>query len=457
MGKIDHLEKERVKMWGRIVELEKQLEILSKDPDKASLQSLKKASEYKNRATAGIEEANRAIETIQNLIKNIEGFKNAAQSSQAQVANIKSDTITAHSSFQKRIDEIAGKIDQFEKAFEIYPDIFTDVQSLLKASETGKENLIKIEAALKQVILKKQEIDKIYLEIYGYTEETEDEEEVEIAGLKDQLEESYQGLSEKADKLQELYDGFVEKTAGEYETTIGSWKEQYKKQLKEIQDLLPNALTAGLSHAYSEKKLAELTVLEGHSTTFSKSIKWLVAISLIPFAVSVVFLFQGKDLSDIILQTPQIVTAILPLYVPVLWLAYSANKKANLSKRLIEEYTHKEVLSKTYEGLSKQVRDIENESIAETLKQKLLINILNISGENPGKLISDYNKADHPLMDALDKSLQLANAVEKLERIPGLSKVAKMVDKKSRDSTREVEEKIDKSLDKLEENQEVDK
>ena len=450
MGKIDHLEKERIKMWDRILKLEKELTILSNDPNRAALQSLKKASEYKNRAVAGIDEANQAITTIQDLTKEIDGYKRAVQSSESQIANIKNDTTAAHSDFQERIDGITGKIEQFEKAYEIYPDIHTDVQSLLKDTARGKENLTKIETALKQVVLKKQEIDKIYFEIYGYTEETEDEEEVEIAGLKEQLEESYKNLSGKADNLQELYDGFVEKTAKSYETTVKEWKEKYDKQLKEIQDLLPKALTAGLSAAYSDKKTAELEVMDGHSQTFTNSIKGLVAISIIPFVVGVIFLFKGTELSDVILQTPQIVTAILPLYVPVMWLAYSANKKASLSKRLIEEYTHKEVLSKTYEGLSKQVENISEEGIAETLKQKLLMNILNISGENPGKLISDYNKADHPLMDALDKSLQLANAVERLEKIPGLSKVAQMVERKSQNSAKEVEEKVGVSLEAME-------
>jgi hypothetical protein len=65
------------------------------------------------------------------------------------------------------------------------------------------------------------------------------------------------------------------------------------------------------------------------------------------------------------------------------------------------------------------------------LRTKLLYNILEISSENLGKLISDYNKSDHPLMDALDKSVQLTNAVEKLARIPGFAKVAAQMQKKA--------------------------
>ena len=36
---------------------------------------------------------------------------------------------------------------------------------------------------------------------------------------------------------------------------------------------------------------------------------------------------------------------------------------------------------------------------------------LEVNSKNPGKLISDYNKSDHPLMDVLDldKSIKLTN------------------------------------------------
>jgi hypothetical protein len=97
-----------------------------------------------------------------------------------------------------------------------------------------------------------------------------------------------------------------------------------------------------------------------------------------------------------------------------LWIAFSTSKKINVSKRLIEEYTHKEVVSKTYEGLSKQIDDIRNAKASEELRTKLLRNILDVSVENPGKLLSDYNESDHPI----------------LGKIPGISKLFSKSDTK---------------------------
>lgn len=99
------------------------------------------------------------------------------------------------------------------------------------------------------------------------------------------------------------------------------------------------------------------------------------------------------------LQLSSLVSPILMLYIPPLWIATSTSKKINLSKRLIEEYTHKEVVAKTFEGLSKQIEGIKDHRVSADLKTRLLINILEISTENPGKLLSDYNKSDHPILE----------------------------------------------------------
>jgi hypothetical protein len=200
------------------------------------------------------------------------------------------------------------------------------------------------------------------------------------------------------------------------------WERELKDIKEKIEKLLPAALTAGLSSAYSTKKTEEIEEGQKLLRIFYLAIAGLVGVSTIPFAVSIHSLINNVTLQDTLIRIPRLVLAIAPLYIPILWVAYSANRRANLSKRLVEEYSHKEVQAKTYEGLSRQINTIDGPDSNE-LRIKLLYNILEISAENPGKLISDYNKADHPLMDALDKSIKLTNAVDKLSRIPGFAKV----------------------------------
>jgi hypothetical protein len=152
----------------------------------------------------------------------------------------------------------------------------------------------------------------------------------------------------------------------------------------------------------------------------------MVAVSLIPFGVDAYQLVgQGADLISVIKNTPSLIVAILPLYFPVLWFAYSSSKKLNLSKRLIEEYTHKAVLGGTFSGLSNQIESLPRESaVRDELRTRLLFNLLQVSSENPGKLITDYNKSDHPLMDALENSAKLSGSIETLSKLPGFSAIA---------------------------------
>ncbi len=161
------------------------------------------------------------------------------------------------------------------------------------------------------------------------------------------------------------------------------------------------SLTAGLSSAFSSKKEEEVASSEKLQKRFNQGINLMIGVSLIPVAVSVFFLFKGISFEEVILRLPRIVLAIIPMYIPVLWFTYSANKKLNLSKRLIEEYAHKEVLSRTYEGLSTQIDSLKNPEQSKDLRFRLLSNFLQVSSENPGKLISNYETSDHPVMEAL--------------------------------------------------------
>ena len=212
---------------------------------------------------------------------------------------------------------------------------------------------------------------------------------------------------------------------------------------------MPNAVTAGLSHAFSEKKKAEDISYDKHKTQFSYGIGGMIAVSLIPFIISVFTLLSDDSLDVVVNRIPKIVIAILPLYIPVLWLSISSNKKMNLSKRLIEEYTHKEVLSKTYEGLSKQIHNLEEDNVSKELKIKLLQDFLQMYSENPGKLISDYNSSDHPIMELLENSNKLEKTISKLEKIPGLHKLADILEKKSEKKLEQATNIIERNLDRV--------
>jgi hypothetical protein len=468
--KIEYLDEERKKIWLRLTDLETQLK--------------KKTSDYEVEAKTSAENAAIAYKSSDEAKKLIEQDLEEAQSKLTQLrADYESfesmySTIKANSATSIANNDLIQKIYQnIEAQSESAEDQMAEIQKVFDSKPALDEKLIKLEEVFKKgddydsklsslyksITDRKKEIDELYYQIIGYTDKDEDGEETKVKGLKDELEESYNELrqrisdSEKAlqllsEQTSKSYEIFSKEKKDEFSGLTSKWTKEYDNVLQKIENLLPNALTTGLSYAYSEKKKKEEDENTSHRKSFNIAISGLITISLIPFAISVVSIIQGIPLEEVIFRVPRIVLAILPLYLPVLWVAYSANRKMNLAKRLIEEYSHKEVLSKTFEGLSKQINTIDDKDISADLRVKLLYNILEVNSENPGKLISDYNKSDHPLMDALDKSIKLTNAVTKLSKIPGFTKLATTLERKSQYILDEENKKAEAGLETVTDN-----
>ncbi|MBH0026483.1 hypothetical protein I6F53_05760 [Pseudoalteromonas sp. SWN29] len=366
-----------------------------------------------------------------------------------KIQSIESETEELKSSLQANVDILVTTVDE-------HSDLPTKLVNALESIDELEGIETKAQGILKNIASHHSKIKELRQEILGYDTESDTGEIEHIEGLKDELEISFNELKKNySDFNQELIDykkvkteqfeSLVSKSEKDIEELRDKYDISHKEQLSNhnnqhnevynrIIKLLPDALTAGLSSAYDEKTLSEKTEMENHKKTFTNAIRSLVAISLVPFAVDLYLLIGlNKDLLAVLSDTPKIILSILPLYLPVLWIAYSANKKANLSKRLIEEYTHKGVLSKTFEGLSTQIEELKDGDLSNELRVKLLFNILHVNAENPGKLISDYKTTDHPIMDALDKSVKLGNAVDKLKNIPGFSNLITKLDKESQD------------------------
>jgi hypothetical protein len=447
--RLEFLEEERKKIWKRLTDLEALLEKKTSDYELEAKTSSEQAKAHADKIQ---EYVNVSGENLKEVITNVAQLRlHIAEFSEmySSIVKMNEDGEAFFTTVTKMADESDEMLGQMRPQAEELKTIFDQKQKLeeeIKELEvifkTGDDYDSKLSSLFKSINERRKEIDQLYYEIVGYATEGDDGNIIPVQGLKQKLQESYSKLETDFGHTSKRIEDFESNTRAEYntfvtsqkesfETTLKDWKAKYEDSIGKIKSLLPNAMTAGLSYAYSEKKAAEVLDLSKHLRSFTYSIAGLIFISLLPFGVGLTLLLRGEELIDTINRIPQMILSILPLYFPVLWVAYSANKKIKLAKRLIEEYSHKEVLSKTFEGLSKHISDIEDKDISNDLKIKLLYNILEVNSENPGKLISDYNKSDHPLMDALDKSVKLTNAVSKLAKIPGFGKLAAKLDKQS--------------------------
>jgi phage shock protein A len=446
-----------------IVEVQKR----SPEYEKEAKQASRKTTEFRNKAYETLNEINLLFNDATSQKTNI---SNLAKELSGSIENVKSeydDLLESNELIEEKKEELFSKIElthskiiEIDEVFGNHPDLESDLERLEEFFAKIQVIHDKSNLLLKSITLRKNEVDRIHNDIFGYDEtDAETNEVTHINGLKDELEESYEGLDEKLDNLKSNvekletssnanYQTFYEKSTESNSKLFNEWNDKYDELNKKIEGLLPNALTAGLSHAFSFKKDEEVESYDKHKKQFGFGIAGMICVSLISFFFSYKFIIDAVDIDIIINRAPRLVLAILPLYIPVLWLSISSSKKMNLSKRLIEEYSHKEVLSKTFEGLSRQIENINEEDISNELRISLLQNFLHMYSENPGKLISNYDTSDHPVMELLENSNRLENSIEKLNKIPGMGRLSNFLERKSTEKLNQTTDRIEKGLDR---------
>lgn len=438
-----------------IVERVAALETKALEKDESIRKALETISNCSNLASEGLESIQGHTASAQGYTKEIEKFLDKASE---YLEAIKTDTEGANTS----VASIAADFTTLKAALvesQKLPEQIESIKILLDESKTANEN---IKALLSHSMKKKTEIDVIHLETFGRDVKGADGTVTHTDGLVDELSGAYSTLESRSNQLLEEIENIIEEISENHETLLELERESFKTFINgstehvdtvksQLTGLLPGALAEGLSAAYEKKKDDEIRSQEKYEVSFRVSIGLMVGVSLIPFIVDLYLLFGKKlDIIEVINNTPSMIFSILPLYFPVLWLAYSSNKKLNLSKRLIEEYTHKAVLGKTFSGLSNQIESLSSENNArDELRTRLLFNLLQVSSENPGKLISDYDKSDHPLMETLENSAKLSESVETLSKIPGFSAITRIMAARAENILEQEAKKVEDGLETL--------
>jgi uncharacterized coiled-coil DUF342 family protein len=455
---VKYLESERIKLWEAVTSIKEQQIQLSKSIEDISAEVATRTSDYtrdaktasatvaqyrtkaktyfselsdtKNRINDLKDEAenlNSSLRAVSDLFESMREMYDKAETDYSQFAELESSTSEQFELVVTKLSEIESSLNEVNAFCEQSKETKDDIDSV----RAEVENLYsKINTALSQSLKKKNKIDEIYDEIFGYIHKNEDGEDEEVDGLKHKLEESYSSIKKDLTSFDSELNSFKESKENEFVEFVKKSKTSVENLKSEIRQLLPEAMTAGLSHAYEKKRLAEEKVHESSSKSFKGAITGLVVVAILPVLVSVIFILEGLPFDRVLTDLPRIVFSFIPIYIPLLWFAIAANKRIKLAKRLIEEYAHKEVLSKTFEGLHSQIEKLEETNTTRDLRTRLLYNIISVSAENPGKLIKDFESTDNPMLEVLDKSLLFTNSLRKIGDIPGLAKILHAVEQK---------------------------
>ena len=452
--RIKYLEKENKEAWKRIVQLESNYNNLKKSLIKSTSEShseasqnSKKTAEFRNKAFERLTEAESALANINKNSLESAKLLDAIKATKVDSIVLKEEQEELKAKYESDNNILLSNISTIKAFLEAHPDLDDTLQSIVDLSTDIESNYKKSTASLNAINTQRKEIGGFYDELFGYISKDDEGDEIHVEGKKESLDEVYSELAHNISIIESDVLNISRNYKEKYESFEKNHTSKYSSILKEIESLLPNALTAGLSAAFSTKKRDEAVNSIELQKRFNLGIWLMIGVSVIPIIISSIFIFQGKSFEDVIFKLPRIILSILPMYIPILWLTYSANKKLNLSKRLMEEYAHKEVLSKTYEGLSKQIAGLDNAEQTAELKFRLLSAFLQVASENPGKLISNYETSDHPVMDALEQSYKFQLAIDKLDGIPGLSKIAAVMESNTKRKLAEKEEKIENALE----------
>jgi chromosome segregation ATPase len=322
MGKSDYeyLDEERKKLWHKVntveTEVHKRIDHFDGELNKKATdytdearQASKKATEFRNKSeeskntifqyledtSTKLNEINSIFLDIETLSSNIIKYESESSANNALVKGIYDDIAGRKGVIENQIIEI-------EKIFEDHDSLVEKVEKLQDTLTQSNDTSAKIETLHRSLLGRKKEIDQLYYDIFGYTE-TEGGTETEVEGLKNKLEKSYDELTQDVLSAKQTvedikaqsqadYDNFQKVKQEESEQYTKNWDFKHLMLEAKIEALLPNALTAGLSSAYSEKKNVEIKEYGKLNRAFLLSIWGLVLVSLIPFAVGIISLFM---------------------------------------------------------------------------------------------------------------------------------------------------------------------
>ncbi len=165
--------------------------------------------------------------------------------------------------------------------------------------------------------------------------------------------------------------------------------EKLRTELKNmIEGLVSGATTAGLAKSHEKAKNEHSTEIETWKFTFQGCIL-LMAFVLIIITLTVEFQFS---LSGVIQRMFLIISVNFPLF----WLAYLANKNINQNKRLYEEYLHKWAIAFSFDGMKREINELDPTDDKEYVK-KLLEEFLNATALNPSSTLEKVQHTDNPM------------------------------------------------------------
>ena len=195
--------------------------------------------------------------------------------------------------------------------------------------------------------------------------------------------------------------------------------ERYRALNDEINALLPNATSAGLSSAFYDMKKSFTRSIWGYTALFVSTIFMLVLVGVVSVeTVADGRTFHINDFSKIKSYEEFFVGFLqkLPFYSCLVWLAFFATKRRSECQRLQQEYAHKESLAKSYDKFKRQIDELNTED--KNILEELIRIAISAIGYNPSASLDDKHGDKMPTLEAMQKALnQVSDQLKKLQEV----------------------------------------
>lgn len=238
------------------------------------------------------------------------------------------------------------------------------------------------------------------------TAEAERDDVQRLASEVDTASKVIKGLSSKA--------AMVEQRLEAYEQELERLRVESDGQLATIVGLLPGATSAGLAHAFHERRQSFLKPGLTWQWVFVSSVGLLVLLALSGLAH--VYKSATPLTYD---ELFRLWLARLPIAISLIWLALYASKEAALAKRLEEDYGYKAAIAASFQGFHRQMSELAEAAGPNTPLSILCTDTLATIASPPGRI---YDKPHVAITPASESVQLMREVVDPASAKPGAAK-----------------------------------
>jgi hypothetical protein len=177
----------------------------------------------------------------------------------------------------------------------------------------------------------------------------------------------------------------IDARIADYEKRLAELEVEAKRQLTTIVGLLPGATSAGLAHAFDERRQTFLKPHGRWQFVFVASL-----LSLVFIAATGLWHIVSASSAVTYDELLRVWLARLPIAAALIWLALYASHESSLAKRLEEDYGYKATIAASFEGFNKQMSEIAAGIAPNTPLAKLCTDTLTTIGTPPGHIYEKH-------------------------------------------------------------------